>query len=136
MANYKQAFMDYMDANGIKYTDLREHLIKVVYNGDNLRSIPVYVVFDDDGDNFVQFRCWEVAHFKNKEAKALVACNELNNTYRWVKFYLDKDADIVVECDARVDMATCGEECLFMVRRVVNITDDAYPVIGKYLWGG
>ena len=135
MANYKQLFMSYMDKEGIKYTDRGDNVVKVVYSGDNLKSIPVYVFFDKDGGPMVQLRCWEIANFKDKEAKALIACNEMNSTYRWVKFYLDKDADIISECDAYLDEYTCGEECLNLVRRVVNITDDAYPTFAKAMWG-
>lgn len=134
MNMYADFFKEYMDENGIKYTERDERIVKVVYNGDNLKSIPVFVFFDEDGDGLVQLKCWEIANFKGKESKALVVCNELNNKYRWVKFYLDDDADILVSIDAIIDAATCGEECMSLVRRVVNITDEAYPEIAKALW--
>lgn len=135
MLQYKRLFLEHMDANGIKYTDRDDNAVKVTYSGDNMKSIPVYVFFDKDGDPLVEFKCWEVANFKEKEARALIACNELNSKYRWVKFYLDKDADIIVEADAMVDTATCGQECMTMVRRMVNITDEAYPTFARALWG-
>ncbi len=127
MANYKKLFMNYMDANGIKYTDRDNNVVRVSYNGDNLQSIPVYVFFDKEGKPLVQFRCWEIANFNNKAEQAYRVCNELNATYRWVKFYMDKDSDIICECDAYIDENTCGSVCMNMVRRVVNITDEAYP---------
>jgi len=134
MANYKQLFMRYMDQEGIKYTDTDDYVVKVVYTGDNLKSIPVFVFFDKDGDPLVQLKCWEIANFKNKEAKAMIACNQMNKEWRWIKFYLDDDADIIAGCDAYIDEATCGSECLSLVRRMVNIVDDAYPTFGKALW--
>jgi hypothetical protein len=134
MANYKELFKRYMDIEGIKYEDRDEFLVKVTYSGDNLKSIPVYVFFDKDGDPLVQFKCWDIANFKEKEAKGILACNEINKQYRWVKFYLDDDADIVASIDAYIDASTCGEECLSLVRRVVNITDAAYPTFAKAVW--
>ena len=134
MANYKQLFMRYMDQEGIKYTDTDDFVVKVVYTGDNLKSIPVFVFFDKDGDPLVQLKCWEIANFKNKEAKAMIACNQMNKEWRWIKFYLDDDADIIAGCDAYIDEATCGSECLSLVRRMVNIVDDAYPTFGRALW--
>ena len=134
MLQYKKLFMDYMDSQGVKYTDFNENVVKIVYNGKNLRAIPVFAIFDKNGENLVELKCLEVANFKDKEAKALVACNELNSRFRWVKFYLNSEAEIVVDADAILDEATCGQECLSMVRRVVDITDTAYPTFAKALW--
>ena len=134
MANFKQLFMEHMDKEGIKYVERDEFVVKVTYSGDNLKSIPVYVFFDEDGDPLVQLKCWEIANFKNKEGKGILACNEANKQYRWVKFYLDKDCDIVASIDAYIDASTCGSECLSLVRRVVNITDETYPIFAKALW--
>ncbi len=134
MANYKQVFMNYMDSKGIKYTEKNERTVRVAYNGDNLRTIPVYVSFDKDGEPLAQFRCWEIANFKDKIAQALFVCNQLNAKYRWIKFYLDDDKDILCECDAYVDERTGGVICLNLVRRMVNIIDESYPTIMKALF--
>ena len=134
MANYKQLFMRYMDAEGIKYVDRDEFVVKVTYTGDNMKSIPVFVFFDEDGDPIVQMKCWDIANFKGKEAKAVLACNEMNKNWRWIKFHLDDDADIVASIDAYIEPTTCGEECMRLVRRVVNITDEAYPTFARALW--
>lgn len=135
MANYKNLFMRYMDRNNVKYTDVREDVVKVVYTGDNLKSIPVYVFFDKDGDPLVCFKCWDIAKFPDgKIANGVIACNMLNKKYRWVKFYLDDDKDIVAQIDAYVDEETCGSECLNLVKRTVNIVDEGYEIIAKALW--
>lgn len=134
MANYKQLFMNYMDREGIKYTDNGEFSVRIVYNGDNMQSIPVVVHFDKDGDNMVQFHCWEIGNFKDKFAAGVLAANEMNAKYRWVKFYIDDDKDMVCSTDAYIDYDSCGEECMSLVRRVVNITDEAYPTFMKALW--
>lgn len=127
MANYKELFIAHMDAKGVKYMDKGENVVRVAYSGDNLQSIPVFVFFDKDGDPMVQFKCWEIANFNGAVDAGIRACNALNAKYRWVKFYLDKDNDVICECDAYIDVGTCGSECLSLVQRVVNIADDAYP---------
>ncbi len=132
---YKNLFISYMEAQGIKYTDISEFAVKVTYTGDNLKSIPICVYFDKDNDPIVQFKCWTIETFKGMEAKGIIACNEMNSHYRWIKFYLDSDSDIISDCDAYIDAATCGEECMKLVRRMVNITDEAYPTFARYKWG-
>ena len=75
-----------------------------------------------------------MAMARNMLAKGLITCNELNAKYRWVKFYLDKDKDVCVSLDAYIDEHTVGEECLNLVRRMINISDEAYPLFMKALW--
>ena len=45
MANCKQICMEYMRREKIRYEDVREHVIKITYKGENLTSIPVFVYF-------------------------------------------------------------------------------------------
>ena len=46
-----------------------------------------------------------------------------------MKFYVDTDRDTRAELDAIIDPQTVGQECLALVRRMVNIVDDAYPIL-------
>lgn len=135
MLKYKQLFIQYMEREGIKYTDIDERAVRVGYNGDNLNSIPVYVLFDKDDKPFVSYKCWEIAKFPaDKKAAGILACNALNAKYRWVKFYVDDDNDLIAEMDTLVDEETCGMECATSVQRIVGIVDEAYPVIMKSIW--
>lgn len=134
MLRYKQLYMDYMNEKGIKYTDVDENVVRVSYGAKNLRSIAIYVIFDKNENPIVSFKCWEVANFKEKEARALIACNELNKKYRWARFYLNDNAEIVVDCDAQIDESTGGEECARIVSRLVGIIDEAYPTFARALW--
>lgn len=130
MANYKEAYLRYMDANGIKYRDEEEFRVRVAYNCKNLKTIAVIVMFDRKGNNLVQFACTDIASFNgDKYAPGVVVCNSLNNKYRWVKFYLDDECDLMVGADAIVDMDTVGPVCCEIVQRMVDIIDAAYPDI-------
>ena len=55
MASYRELFIEYMEENGIKYTEGNNYL-KIVYNGDNLKSIPVVVFLNEEDDN-IQAYC-------------------------------------------------------------------------------
>lgn len=131
MANtFMDAYLRYMDSKGIKYRTLDDRCVRVAYNCENIKTVAILVLFDKNGKNLVQFVCTEVANFKdNKYAAGLVLCNSLNAKYRWCKFYLDKDSDLLVEADALVEINTVGSECAEMVSRMVDIIDGAYPDI-------
>ena len=135
MPDYKSVYLRYMDKHGIKYVDKNDRIVSVTYNGDNLNKIPVLVIFDEDGEGIVQLDCWEIAKFKDdKRAAGMIASNELNAKYRWVKFYVDDDGDMRAQIDAYVDYDNVGEVCSKLVQRMVSIIDKAYPVMMKYLW--
>lgn len=134
MLMYKQLFMNYMDQNNIKYVDRGENRVRVTYNGDNLNTIPIIVIFDKDGGNTVSFKCWDIANFKNKHDAGINVCNKLNNHWRWVTFCIDDDGDVAASIDSYVDDFNCGELCMNLVRRMVNIIDEAYPDIARALW--
>lgn len=135
MANYKKLFIDYLESKGIKYTDRDEHLVTVSYSGDNIQSIKFYVAFDKDGDGMVQIYGWDIGSFDgDKTAKGIEVCNEMNKKYRWVKFYLDADNDVCVSTDSYICEANAGSVCLNLVRRMINIVDEAYPSFMRALW--
>jgi hypothetical protein len=123
-----------MEEDGIKYSEVDENTLKISFNGDNLKSVNIYAFFDEDGDPFMQFRCWEIESFKNNEAAGLAVCNDLNLQFRWVKFFLDKDKDVIATLDAMLDDNSSGAECVSLMMRIVNIVDDAYPQIAKARW--
>jgi len=131
---YKRAFIEYMDENDIKYNDVDDFCVSVTYGGENMKTITVYAFFDKDGDEMVQFCCMEIAGFKSNEDAGIAACNAVNAKYRWTKFYIDGDGDLMCDIDAYLDENSCGEVCMNLVRRMVNIVDEVYPTFMRALW--
>lgn len=135
MSKYKSEFMRYLDQKGVKYQELDDRRVLVRYGGENLKTIAVTVSFDKNESNTVQLYSFEIASFKeDKFAAGLLACNALNARFRWVKFYLDSDRDVIAEMDAVVDYNSVGEECFELVIRMVGIIDEAYPEFMKAMW--
>ena len=134
MTNYARYFTNYLDEQGVKYQIKSDRQILITYRGDNLDTIPINVFFEADGDPIVQMVCWEILTFKTREEQAILLANSLNSEYRWVKFYLDDDKDLVASLDTMVDENTCGRICLSLVRRMVNIIDEVFPEIAKARW--
>lgn len=120
-------FRNHMDEAGIKYRVLDDKATTVSFNCSNISSITVIVVFDDDGES-AAFRADSIANFRdNLFSKGLIVCNELNNHYRWVKFYLDEDQDVTAEADAVLNGENAGLVATEIVQRMVGIVDEAYP---------
>ncbi len=135
MANYKSLFTRHMDSEGIKYTDVNEYAVRVGYNAKNMSSVSIYVFFDKDNEPLVTLKCWEIAKFDGeKRAAGILACNDVNNRYRWTNFYIDDDGDVNAQIDTYVDERNCGTLCTNLVGRMVSIIDGAYPTFMQALW--
>lgn len=134
-ANYKELFMRYMRAQDINFRESGDYTVTIPYRADNAGHQDINVRFDKDGGNTVWFWC-SYASMKRQDKRnaCILTCNELNQKFRWVRFYLDEDNDLMAEADALVYRDTCGEECLKLVSRMVNIIDEAYPLVMKVMW--
>lgn len=121
-----------LDKEGCNYTVHEDRNgISAGWNLDGGASIRLLVSFDDDNKS-----CNITAYkFVNgpdaKWGKALIALNNLNENYRWVKFYIDSDNDIILQDDAVITIDTCADEVMELVNRMLSIAEEAYPSIMK-----
>ena len=120
-------FLQYMDSKDIRYTELDEFVVGIGVSGENIDAIHVLVIFEEDGNPAVQLRCSNFIGFSGKEIRGIIACNKINNELRWVKFCMDSNGDIVATMDTYFDGASCGEECIKLVKQFVRIIDMTYP---------
>lgn len=129
----------FFDAKEITYdyfepTESRNEAIRVGFNAKNKDSISVILIFDEDG-NSINVKSFSVAKVPEDKLLDIYVClNELNNQYRWVKFYVDSDNEVTVSGDAILDEDSAGPECFEIVIRYIGIIDEVYPNIMKILW--
>ena len=135
MANYLEIVKEFFGAEGINFRERDDgRSITVPFTGENLKTIPINLLFDPDGEHIVLEDCCDVVKVsENKVEKAYALCNELNEKFRWVKFYVDSDRDIRVQLDAIMSEDNAGEVCREIVYRMVNIIDGAYIEIVRAL---
>lgn len=102
-----------------------------IKNGGSYRI--KFISVDDDNDVALRvyglIRTDEEHHFQ-----ILEALNTLNNKYRYVKFCCDKDGDVNIEFDFPVNCPDPSASAYELVARIVNIVDEAYPVLMRALW--
>ena len=130
-----EEFKSVLDAKQFQYS------VKETPKGDVCIGVPysqgvmINVIFDaDDNGTHVAFRTVFENCPDDRISDMLVICNELNIKYRWVKFCIDKDNDIMLEDDAIVSPETAGEECFELVIRTANIMQDVKPTIMRGLY--
>ena len=69
-----------------------------------------------------------------KFVEAVMACNQQNRRFRFVKFIVDDDNDIMALSDAILDVSTAGEECFELLVRTLKTIKEARPQIMKVIY--
>ena len=134
MIDCAQMYIAKLEAENLKYTT------RDLPDGSNVVSVMFNMVFthaifqSSDNGKHVAFRTQLEAVPAEKVNDLLVVCNSLNMRYRWLKFYLDKDNDIMVEDDAIITPETAGEECFELLIRTAGIIKEVKPFIMKAIY--
>ncbi|MGN1030813.1 MAG: YbjN domain-containing protein [Butyricicoccaceae bacterium] len=128
-----RSFMRRLDRDDIKYRIMEsssgKDRIRVSYRGDNKDRISLDFFFENDEET-ISVYCYDVAHCpSDKKLGALVAINMMNTKYKWVKFYLDDDNDVIAEVDLEVTLDSAAEVARRCCGLAVNIIDEAYPLL-------
>ena len=135
MANFKELIKDYFSQAQLPITDLDEKVLRCGYNGKNLKNLEMIIFFNDPEVGKIEFQTSPIATFgDDKLIKGLMLANQMNTQYRWIKFVIRENGDIMAKTDAIIDEATAGEETAEIVLRTFSIIDGAYPDIMKALW--
>ena len=133
-------FVRTCDREGLKYqdpytTDSGKNVVVLGVNGSHGNSYDVKFLFDTD-EKSVGVRVYRFSKAnRDNFARLLLACNDLNTKYRWLKFCIDDDRDLNIEIDAVIDPSTAGAVCTELFYRIISIAKDAYPVIMKAQFG-
>lgn len=131
-----RSFLEVCDQEGLKYTyngvdNDNDETVLLDYSLDNT-SITVRVFFEDEASCGI--RVWYLITYDPSRLGEIVeACNNLNNQYRWVKFYADtSDNTVTASADVEFGDNPAGNVVRTMLRRVVNITNLGYNELMQY----
>lgn len=118
--------------------DTQERIrIQLVFGGGDFsyEHIAIHIIIDEDGLGAHIVSSPIVSVQTERYAQLLSVCNECNTQFRWAKFYIDNDSDLMVECDVPLRETSVGDECVEVVMRLADIIDSAYGDIMRAAWG-
>ena len=95
-------------------------IAKMFFSGKDGGYFSIYVVYEHVPED--------------KIADAIFACNELNARYKWVTFYVDRDADVVLHDDAILSGDSADEEAFELLVRILKIGDEIRPILMKAIY--
>jgi len=83
----------------------------------------------DDADGFIKIKLYDIAYLEEPELRAelLAKINAWNGEFRYVKFCLDRDEDVVLDIDLPLDL----HRGKFQPDSVMAMVAVGMPVVGK-----
>ena len=121
-----EAFCSALRSEGINYNKSDDKpSVFIKYNGDNFKNL-TFSFFFDEGGEAVSIKVFSIMQFtKSQLPDAYAFCNEMNNEWRWIRFYVDSDDEFTADYDAAIhpNSPTCGADCVGLLRRAVRIVD-------------
>ncbi len=93
---------------------------KCIFTGESGKYVSLYTIYDSVP--------------QDKLAAVLIACNELNAKYKWVKFYIDDDSDLMIQDDALLSEDNTAEEVFELLLRFIDIMKESKATLMKAIY--
>ena len=135
-----------LDKQEMKYgedvsEDGEDHIIRMRQQLDNGSVVSIAIVVTENGDtnDFIKIKYFALVRLEeNSDRTAFIEkLNEWNSAYRYVKFAVDDEQDVVVDIDLPLDLHTGvfqAENFMAMVGVGLQVLEEVYPALMKLRW--
>ena len=135
-----------LDKQEMKYgedvsEDGEDHIIRMRQQLDNGSVVSIAIVVTENGDtnDFIKIKYFGLVRLEeNSDRTAFIEkLNEWNSAYRYVKFAVDDEQDVVVDIDLPLDLHTGvfqAENSMAMVGVGLQVLEEVYPALMKLRW--
>ncbi|MCC8356366.1 MAG: YbjN domain-containing protein [Oscillospiraceae bacterium] len=128
-----QAFANNLDSKNLTYSVSRDDDKSTVLSFPYKQRRTSIIFSGEDGIQ-CQFQTVIESVPKEKVTDVILVCNKLNTEYRFVKFVVDSDNDLMNYSDAILTPETAGEECFEVLLRTLQIIEEAKPTFMKTIY--
>lgn len=142
-----RSFMALLDERGYRYDylhetegDNRDGMVALSFGGGSFSfaSIRVYVDFDYNnagkGDSIHIWSSGMVPFPPEKRLAALEAINQVAIKKRFVRYFLDRDGDLMADTDCWIGEDSAAERAFDELTAFVSVIDDTYVELQKVRW--
>lgn len=121
--------------------DGEDHILRMRQKLDNGSVVSIAIVVTENGDtnDFIKIKYFDLVRLGEKAEPTVFheKLNEWNSEYRYVKFVVDDDQDVVVDIDLPLDLhvgAFQVESFMSMVGVGLQVIEEVYPELMKLRW--
>ncbi len=135
-----------LDKQEMKYgedvsDDGEDHIIRMRQQLDNGSIVSIAVVVTENGDtnDFIKIKYFGLVRLEESSDRTafIEKLNEWNSAYRYVKFAIDDEQDVVVDIDLPLDLHVGvfqAENFMAMVGVGLQVLEEVYPELMKLRW--
>ena len=135
-----------LDKQEMKYgedvsEDGEDNIIRMRQQLDNGSVVSIAIVVTENGDtnDFIKIKYFGLVRLEeNSDRTAFIEkLNEWNSAYRYVKFAVDDEQDVVVDIDLPLDLHAGvfqAENFMAMVGVGLQVLEEVYPALMKLRW--
>ena len=135
-----------LDKQDMKYgedmsEDGEDHIIRMRQQLDNGSVVSIAIVVTENGDtnDFIKIKYFGLVRLEeNSDRIAFIEkLNEWNSAYRYVKFAIDDEQDVVVDIALPLDLHVGvfqAENFMAMVGVGLQVLEEVYPALMKLRW--
>ena len=127
MNNYVQMVKNELNRIGFKVSSLSRNTIAMTVSGTNIPLLSIGMSFENGDIYDVTFLAF-ITNVGSDIEDSLYVCNELNYTYKWLKFYV-KDNTISCTLTTSFSDETFVSEAMVSLQTFINTIDENYKKI-------
>lgn len=115
--------------------DEKRNLICASFELPNASSVDFYLAFKNSG--ILEITCYDLVEFPEEKKNILYqTCSDLNNTFRYGKFFIyEEENSIVLNAFTLVDLSLASEQVMRFLSTLYSTAKDAYMILMKTIWG-
>ena len=125
-------FKTLLDKNKLNYKKLNETTI-IISNGCEKYNFS-YNIAVDINNGFAKLFFMTGIKFQEVNINIYQLINGLNDNYRFFKFTVDDDKELIMQVDAIVKENNSTDEIMELLLRGSNVLEEIYPNVQKEIW--
>lgn len=125
-------FKTLLDNNKLNYQKLNETTI-IISNGCEKYNFS-YNIAVDINNGFAKLFFMTGIKFQEVNINIYQLINGLNDNYRFFKFTVDDDKELIMQVDAIVKENNSTDEIMELLLRGSNVLEGIYPNVQKEIW--
>ena len=125
-------FKTLLDNNKLNYQKLNETTI-IISNGCEKYNFS-YNIAVDINNGFAKLFFMTGIKFQEVNINVYQLINGLNDNYRFFKFTVDDDKELIMQVDAIVKENNSTDEIMELLLRGSNVLEEIYPNVQKEIW--
>ena len=118
--NFASQVQEFEDGETVINFPYGKNAVKCIFAGKEGEYVSLYLDFETVPEE--------------KVIDVVLVCNELNSKFKWIKFYIDPDRDIMLQDDAILANENATDEVFELLIRMIKVSEEVKPVIMKAIY--